>query len=100
MMPSPLIDYYRAIESTSCSMLESAKLGAWDAVIQSESACAILISQLRNHSQTHALSIEDRNEKHRIMMKILRNDAQIRSMTDPWLDDLEKVMHGGSLVLN
>jgi len=100
MMPSPLIDYYRAIETTSSSMLESAKLGAWEAVIQSESACAILISELRNHSQTQVLSIEDRHEKRRIMLQILRNDAQIRSMTDPWLEDLEKVMHGASLVLN
>ena len=99
-MPSPLIDYYRAIETTSSSMLESARLGAWEAVIQSESACAILISQLRHHSQSNELSVEDRLEKRRIMLQILRNDAQIRSMTDPWLDDLEKVLHGGSLVLN
>ena len=100
MMPSPLIDYYRAIETTSSSMLESARLGAWEAVIQSESACAILISQLRHHSQSNELSVEDRLEKRRIMLQILRNDAQIRSMTDPWLDELEKVIHGGSLVLN
>ncbi len=99
-MQSKLIEYYRAIESTSSSMLESAKLGAWEAVLQSESACAILISQLRNHSQTHALSMEDRSEKRRIMLQILRNDAQIRSMTEPWLEDLDKVMHGRSLVLN
>ncbi|PVE44773.1 flagellar protein FliT [Limnohabitans planktonicus] len=99
-MPSQLIDYYRAIETTSSSMLESAKLGAWEAVIQSEGACAILISQLRHHSQNHALSIEDRHEKRRIMLQILRNDAQIRIMMDPWLEDLEKVMHGGNLVLN
>jgi flagellar protein FliT len=100
MMPSPLIDYYRAIETTSSSMLESAKLGAWEAVIKSESACAVLISQLRHHSQANDLSMEDRQEKRRIMLQIVRNDAQIRSMTDPWLDDLEKVMHGGSLALN
>jgi flagellar protein FliT len=100
MMPSPLIDYYRAIETTSSSMLESAKLGAWEAVIQSENACAILISQLRHHSQSNELSVEDRLEKRRIMLQIVRNDAQIRRMTEPWIDDLEKVMHGGSLVLN
>ena len=99
-MPRQLIDYYRAIETISSSMLESAKLGAWEAVIQSESACAILISQLRHHSQADALSIEDRHEKRRIMLQILRNDAQIRSMTDPWLEDLEKVMQAGSSVLN
>jgi flagellar protein FliT len=100
MMPSPLIDYYRAIETTSSSMLELAKLGAWEAVIQSENACAILISQLRHHSQSNELSVEDRLEKRRIMLQIVRNDAQIRRMTEPWIDDLEKVMHGGSLVLN
>jgi flagellar protein FliT len=46
------------------------------------------------------LSVEDRNEKRRIMLQILRNDAQIRNMTDPWLEDLDKVVHGRSLVLN
>jgi flagellar protein FliT len=59
-----------------------------------------LISQLRHHSQSNELSVEDRLEKRRIMLQIVRNDAQIRRMTDPWIDDLEKVMHGGSLVLN
>jgi flagellar protein FliT len=60
----------------------------------------VLISQLRHHSQANDLSMEDRQEKRRIMLQIVRNDAEIRSMTDPWLDELEKVMHGGSLVLN
>lgn len=100
MMPGQLIDYYRAIEASSSSMLESARLGAWEAVIQSEGACAILISQLRHHGQAQTLSVDDRHEKRRIMLQILRNDAQIRTMTDPWLEDLEKVMHGGNLVLN
>ncbi len=87
-MTLPLIDYYKAIESTSQQMLDAALEEDWDAVVRLEGACALLIEQLRERSVEMELSAQERTEKHRIMMTILRHDAQIRELVEPWIDDL------------
>lgn len=92
-MTPPLIDYYKAIESTSEKMLAAAMVDDWDEVVRLEGACAVLIEQLRERSGALDLSAEDRAEKHRIMMTILRHDAQIRELAEPWIDDLGRMMH-------
>ncbi|MDA8455905.1 flagellar protein FliT [Acidovorax sp. GBBC 3334] len=88
-MSDMLIDYYKAIEDSSARMLEAAKLKDWDEVVRCEGACAVLIEQLRFRSQDQELLPEHRREKTRIMQRILRNDAEIRCLAEPWLAQFE-----------
>ena len=88
-MPTMLIDYYKAIEDSSQKMLEAAQSKNWDEVVRYEGACAVLIEQLRFKSQEQELLPEHRREKTRIMQRILRNDAQIRTLAEPWLAQFE-----------
>jgi flagellar protein FliT len=92
-MTPNLLDYYKAIENTSAQMLQAAHSDDWDEVVRLEGACAVLIEQLRERSNGLVLSTEERAEKHRIMMTILRHDAQIRNLAEPWLDDLGQMIH-------
>ena len=93
-MSHMLIDYYKAIEDSSAKMLEAARSKDWDGVVRSEGACAVLIEQLRFKSQEHELLPEQRREKTRIMQRILRNDAQIRYLAEPWLAQVEHMFEG------
>lgn len=88
-MRSDLIDFYRAIEEASQRMLESAKQSDWDGVTRFENTCSVLINELRLQSQGAELTREQRQEKTRIMQSILRNDAQLRVLAEPWLATLE-----------
>ncbi len=81
-----LIDYYRAIEEGSAKMLAAAKTANWEAVMQLEGSCAVLIEQLKAHAKSEALDAASRAEKTRIMLRILNNDAQVRDLVEPWLD--------------
>lgn len=89
-MSQMLIDFYLAIEESSRKMLEAAKAEDWDQVVRYEGACAVLIEQLRFKSQAEELAPEQRQEKARIMQRILRNDAQIRCLAEPWLAQFEQ----------
>lgn len=89
---SGLLGYYEAIESASQDMLRAARNGDWDTVVKLEGACAVLISQLKHASEHHALGKEERVLKSRIMQRILFNDAEIRTITEPWLNDLRRMM--------
>src|SRR6218665_1545854 len=82
---SQLMDYYKAIEDSSAGMLDAARREDWDAVLRYESACAVLIGQLRFQAQLQPLRPEQRRGKSRIMQRILRQDARIRCLAQPWL---------------
>lgn len=95
-----LLDYYRAIEDSSHKMLEAARAQDLDTVMRYEGVCAVLIEQLRYRSHEEDLLPEQRREKARIMQRILRNDAEIRHLTEPWIPHLEEVLDGGKRILH
>ncbi len=99
-MSQILIDYYKAIESSSVKMLEAAKAEDWDGVVRFEGVCSVLIEQLRDQATSEALDANARVEKTKIMRRILHNDAQIRYLAEPWLDHFEQQMHASSMFLH
>lgn len=99
-MPENLLSYYEAIERASSDMLTAARDGDWDEVVKLEGACAVLISQLKQVAKDQALKKEENQVKSRIMQRILLNDAEIRHLAEPWLEDLDNMMHGRSKMLH
>ena len=93
-MNSSLISYYEAIEKASADMLDAARAGNWDHVIKLEGACVLLISQLKHAARQQPLDNESARTKARIMQRILVNDAEIRHLAEPWLQDLDDMMVG------
>ena len=93
-MTTNLLTYYEAIEKASADMLDAARAGNWDHVIKLEGACVLLISQLKNAAKAGPMSAEESQLKSRIMQRILVNDAEIRHLAEPWLQDLEDTLAG------
>ena len=99
-MNTELIGYYEAIEQASCDMLAAAKVGNWDAVVKLEGACVLLISQLKHAARQNPLDDDAARAKARIMQRILVNDAEIRHLAEPWLQDLDDMMTGKRTMLH
>lgn len=110
-MDPQLLSYYEAIERASAEMLAAARAGLWDEVVKLEGACVLLISQLKQE----ALSLEEAGTragpgeqdareaartKSRIMQRILINDAEIRQLAEPWLQDLDDTLAGRQRLLH
>lgn len=93
-MNSELITYYETIERASADMLEAARAGKWEEVLRLEGACMVLISELKRLASQAEVDAESRRAKSRIMQRILVNDAEIRNLAEPWLEDLEQMMSG------
>jgi flagellar protein FliT len=89
-----LLTFYEAIEQASAEMLEAARAGNWDQVVKLEGACVLLISQLKHAARGKPLEPEQAKMKSRIMQRILVNDAEIRNLAEPWLEDLDNVLAG------
>lgn len=99
-MSHTLLNYYEAIERASADMLDAARNGNWDEVVKLEGACAVLISQLKHAAKEQNLQAEDSRLKSRIMQRILLNDAEIRHLAEPWLEDLDNMLAGKSKTLH
>ena len=110
-----LLSYYEAIERASADMLNAARAGDWDQVVKLEGACVLLISQLKHAAQepspsalaaareikkAQASAQEAARVKSRIMQRILVNDAEIRHLAEPWLQDLDDTLAGRSKTLH
>jgi flagellar protein FliT len=93
-MNSVLLNYYEAIERASQDMLQAARDGNWDHVVKLEGACAVLIAQLKHSANEQPLGSEEAQLKSRIMQRILVNDAEIRQLAEPWLNDLDEILAG------
>jgi flagellar protein FliT len=99
-MNTNLLHYYEAIERASADMLSAARNGNWDQVVKIEGACVLLISQLKHAARGEPLAPEDAKLKRRIMQRILVNDAEIRTLAEPWLEDLDRLMSGKAQTLH
>ena len=99
-MQTVLLQYYEAIEQASEQMLSAARDGDWDQVVKLEGACALLISQLKQAASVQDLGRDERQLKGRIMQRILVNDAEVRTLAEPWLEDLEQMFVGRPKILH
>jgi len=61
-------------------------------VLKLEGACVLLISQLKHSAVEKPLGRDEAQFKSRIMQRILVNDAEIRELAEPWLDDLDQLL--------
>jgi flagellar protein FliT len=99
-MDIELLNYYEAIERASADMLNAARAGDWEQVVKIEGACVLLISQLKQAARQDGLTSEGAQHKARIMHRILINDAEVRHLAEPWLDQLDHLLAAKSRTLH
>ena len=99
-MNTQLLGYYEALERASGDMLAAARAADWDQVVKLEGACVLLIAQLKHAATQDSLAAEEAKMKNRIMQRILVNDAEIRSLAEPWIESLDQMMAGRAHTLH
>lgn len=88
-----IIELYENVASISGRMLDAARLGDWELLEQLERDCSIRIQTLReNVDEPAELSADQRLRKISIIKKILADDKEIRTITEPWMAQLDNLM--------
>jgi flagellar protein FliT len=96
MSSDDVISLYENLSRLTRQMLEAARGQDWDRMRQLEQACAREIARLHQDAPLPALSGEMRARKLRILQRILADDREIRSITEPWMDQLSLLLNGGA----
>ncbi|GAB3186935.1 flagellar protein FliT [Hydrogenophaga aquatica] len=95
-MTTSLLTQYQTIERTSERMLLAARQSNWHEVSRLEEVCGEQVQRARELARSATLSPAEKASKQRIMLSILRHEAQIRSLAEPWMSGLSHILCPGT----
>jgi flagellar protein FliT len=87
-----LIDRYEQIAAASHEMLAAARHGDWASVARLEDTCRALIAELKSQGARARLTDPEQRRRIALLRSILADDAEIRSRSEPWLQQLEQLL--------
>jgi flagellar protein FliT len=88
-----IITTYEAILIITNKMLTAAEDKEWEKLIALEKECRKLTSKLIINNPDQELSDELLDKKIKIIHQVLANDAKIRSITEPWMANLQNLIN-------
>lgn len=91
MTTTDVLSIYENIAGLTSQMASAARLNDWDGLSKLEDQCAIEARSM-GVDPLPALSGAARLRKLDLLRKILANDREIRTATEPWMVQLSKVM--------
>lgn len=92
MTSSEMIKTYEGILAVTGQMLEAARSGDWDRLVEREAECRKLVERLMTAKVEAELEPAARKRKVEIIGKVIADDAEIRNLTEPWLARLQHLV--------
>ncbi|OGS90546.1 MAG: hypothetical protein A2Z95_00030 [Gallionellales bacterium GWA2_60_18] len=92
MGSSQVISSYESLSALTGRMSEAAVHGEWDQLIELERQCSRQVALLKTMDAAATLDEPTRRRKAQLIKKILEHDADIRSRTQEWMGQLQRVM--------
>ena len=91
---NPVIENYEFLSDLMGQMRAAAAQGQWDHLIDLEKQCRQRVEIMKGADAQGTLVEEDaRKHKAALIRKMLADDAVIRSHTQSWMEQLQRVMH-------
>lgn len=86
------VELYEEMSRISSVMVEAAREGAWERLIELESGVARLRDQLMASPEELDAPAADISRKRRLIERILDDDAEIRRHTEPWMEHVRQFL--------
>ncbi len=87
-----VIANYESLSALTSKMLDAALQQKWDALIGLEQQCSQHIAAMKPIDAAAILDEPARQRKIQLIKKILADDAEIRSRTESWMGQLQRIM--------
>lgn len=92
MENSQVIANYEALSALTGRMQEAAVHGEWDLLVDLEQQCRQRVDAMKQADASAMLDEPSRQRKVQIIKNILAQDADIRSRTAAWMEQLQRIM--------
>ena len=83
-----ILTLYEHVAVVTADMLDAARSNDWDRLVQLETVCSRHVQSLRENDPPPALAGRERERKIELISRILANDREIRTLTEPWMKRL------------
>jgi flagellar protein FliT len=93
MSEEHILHTYESIAHLTARMLDAARAAEWDALVGLERDCSALFARLFAADTRQPRSPEFQQRKATLIRGVLADDAQIRSLVEPWLNQLAKLLN-------
>ncbi|MDE2343431.1 MAG: flagellar protein FliT [Betaproteobacteria bacterium] len=87
-----VIDNYESLSSLMGLMREAAAQGQWNRLLDLETQCRQQVETMKQADVQMQLDPTARAKKRDLILKILADDATIRRHTQPWMEQLQRLM--------
>lgn len=88
-----ILSLYETVADITDQMLAAARTGNWEQLAELESLCSSQVDIIKQSDQPREpLTPVAREQKARILKKILEDDRRIRDITEPWMAQLSAMM--------
>lgn len=86
-----IIEDYQRLSNITEQMRNAAATGEWDNLIELEKRCSLEVEAIKPRDVVPA-DEASRKQKSALILKMLADDKAIRSYTEPWMHQLERIM--------
>ncbi|CAH1903606.1 Flagellar biosynthesis protein fliT [Candidatus Nitrotoga sp. HW29] len=90
---NPVIENYELLSSITAKMRVAATDGQWDQLVELEKQCSQHVAIIKSQNIGMPPNESTRLRKVELIRKILADDAEIRNHTEPWVKQLQHIMH-------
>lgn len=87
-----VLSHYESVADASEAMLLAARRSDWDALVDAEKECTRCIARLKAARADMPLGPVGDKRRFDILRTVLAHDAEIRKLTQPWLEQLERFL--------
>jgi flagellar protein FliT len=87
-----LLNTYDCLARTTAHMLSAAQNADWDKLVELEKHCAELVARMSALETEDPLPEDLRKRKAAMIRTVLADDAAIRNITEPWLQQLGSML--------
>jgi len=93
MNSEEVMSLYETVAVITDQMVAAAREGNWERLVELEKRCAGHVAQLSDGEASTPLAAGVRERKVRIIQKILADDREIRTLTEPWMNHLSALIN-------
>lgn len=86
-----VIENYTTLANITAQMRAAAAQGDWDLLVELETQSSARV-QIMKQADLTPIDESTRLQKVALIKKILADDAAIRSQTEPWMNQLQRIM--------
>jgi flagellar protein FliT len=92
-----ILDHYERIREVTGKMVAAAKRADWDHLVDLEESCRSLTQSLMEAERGVQLPPPMLERKVELIRTVLADDAEIRNLTEPWMQRLQELIQGVDL---